>query len=99
MLFKWRYAETPGMGRPDTLTMGEVSIGEVYQSGNRCWRAICMLPDSDDRNEGNFIHEYTSKGRAVGELEKACARWLTKSGMWTMFGEGDTLPGNKPEQG
>lgn len=98
MLFKWRYAETPGLGRPDTLMMGDVSVGEVYQSAPKCWRAMCLLPDSSDWGN-NFINDYRSKGLAMGELEKVCSSWLTKSGLWTMLGEGDTLPGNNPEQG
>ncbi|EPT1451878.1 hypothetical protein ACVOZ6_003466 [Escherichia coli] len=99
MIFKWQYADTPGMGKSDVLMMGDVSVGEVYQSINKNWRAICTLPDSGERDAGNFMRDYHCKGAAMGGLEAACARWLSKSGMWTLFGEGDTLRPIKTEQG
>ncbi|EDZ0839880.1 hypothetical protein GJ904_19905 [Salmonella enterica] len=98
MLFKWHYNECPGMGRADTLMMGEVGVGEVFQTAPRTWRAICLLPDSSDWGN-NFINDYHCKGAATGALESVCSKWLTKSGMWTVLGGGDTLPANNPEQG
>ncbi|EDY2030106.1 hypothetical protein GTB64_004548 [Salmonella enterica] len=98
MLFKWQYAEAPGMGLADTLMMGDVGIGEVYQAGNKSWRAVCLLPDSAERRPGNFICDFPSKGQATGTLEKVCAHWLTKSGLWTIFGELDTLPARTTDQ-
>lgn len=98
MLFKWQYNESPGLGRPDLLMMGDVNVGEVFQTGIRNWRAICLLPDSSDWGN-NFINDYHCKGAAVGALESVCSKWISKSGLWTMFGEGDTLAPNKPEQG
>ncbi|EGD6457177.1 hypothetical protein IAJ44_004237 [Salmonella enterica] len=90
MLFKWQYSESPGMGKSDILMMGDVGIGEVYQAAPKRWRAICLLPDSSTHGT-NFMGDFHSKGLATGALERVCSKWLTKSGLWTILGEGDTL--------
>lgn len=98
MLFKWLYNEHPGVGRADTLKMGSISVGQVYQTTGGLWRVVCDLPDSSLYG-GNFIDDFTSKGIATATLEIICTQWVNKSGLWTTLFAPDTLAENKPEQG
>lgn len=98
MLFKWNYHDCDDAGSADTLMMGSVRIGQVYQSGKNLWRAVCDLPDSA-QNGGMFIGEYPSSGIAKSTLEIAAAMWVNKAALWTTPVLVDRLAENNPKQG
>ncbi|EAM1616379.1 hypothetical protein EU642_22350 [Salmonella enterica] len=82
MLFKWEYSDSPTYRGMDSLMLGVVHIGHIEHRPNGEWRAVCYLPDSGDFGLHQFIDDFRAQGLAKDALEKVCAKWINKSGIW-----------------
>lgn len=77
MLFNW-------VCKPDgsfDLMLGEIVIGECYETSEKHWRVKSLLPGSG-QNRRSYVADFPWHEMAKIHLEDNSAAWVMKAGLW-----------------